>query len=625
MRAWLDVRDEPDAELRWWSAREREGDPAGDAPGEPAAGPLRRLAKALRLDDADLDLIQLAFAIEVDPMLALACGALQGVSGHGAATEALASRLFADRGPRPPAGRIARLWRVLEPDAATVPGGLRLDPAIARLLQERTAGDERLAGVLVAAPALAPLQNWPVESLAAELRDALRSGTGVRVIVQGPPGSGRATFAAAVVRALRLEPLVFDARTIDDGAWDEVHLRGQRLAHVGGAVPVWRDIPPGRRWPATVAPFPLQFVTAREGDACEPHSALAESRIVLSAPTPTLRRALWRAHVPAAGGWSDGDVARLAARHPLPIGDLIAVARRAPDTMERASALCRERTRDRLGELARPIATSFHWDDLIVDASLREALEQFTFEAADREAYFESDAARRLFPRGRGLVGLLSGPPGVGKTMAAEVIANVLDLDLVRVDLASVCSRYIGDTARSLREIFRAPIHGVLLFDEADAIFARRTEVRDSLDKHSNTDTGYILQLLDESDRWAAVLLSTNRKENLDPAFIRRIRYVFDFGRPDAALRARVWRQLLEALAPADRREALLAHCDALGSRFEATQAQIKNAILAAVFIARRHREPLALHHLSLGMAREWAKSGRSEAPTMLRRAVPRG
>ena len=245
--------------------------------------------------------------------------------------------------------------------------------------------------------------------------------------------------------------------------------------------------------------------------------------------------------------------------------------------------------------------------DLIVPDRVREHLGEFIFEARDRVDFWARPEARRLYPRGTGLVALFTGSAGTGKTMAAQVLAAELGLDLVRIDLASIVSKYIGETAKNMRSIFSAAagISAVLLFDEADALFARRTEVRDSHDRHANADTNYLLQLLE--DFAGVAVLASNKKANIDAAFTRRIRHILDFPRPEAAARAQIWAQVLGELAAAPGAAALttLATLDLSG-------AQIKNVVLGALFIARSERAPLAMRHLVRGLERELDKEGRA-------------
>jgi SpoVK/Ycf46/Vps4 family AAA+-type ATPase len=272
--------------------------------------------------------------------------------------------------------------------------------------------------------------------------------------------------------------------------------------------------------------------------------------------------------------------------------------------------------RYRLGDLAQHVATPFRLDDLIVSNTVRDILDDFIFEAGERNSLWENETIRRLFPQGRGLMALLSGPSGTGKTMAAQVIANELGLALFRIDLAAVVSKYVGETSRNLERILsRAQnMDVVLLFDEADALLGKRTEIKDAHDRFANTDTNYLLQAL-ESDYQGIALLSTNRKENIDEAFLRRIRYLIEFPKPDAQQRLILWQRLTTELAgPAAkhvRSPAFVQNLQTIAQGIELTGAQIKYAVLAALFAARRKREPLHTGHLLHGIDRELMKEGR--------------
>jgi SpoVK/Ycf46/Vps4 family AAA+-type ATPase len=196
--------------------------------------------------------------------------------------------------------------------------------------------------------------------------------------------------------------------------------------------------------------------------------------------------------------------------------------------------------------------------------------------------------------------------------MAAQVIAADLELDLFRVDLASVVSKYIGETAKHLAQIFAraARMNAVLLFDEADALFSKRTEVKDSHDRYANADTSYLLQLLEEYR--GIVILASNKKQNIDPAFVRRVRYVFEFPRPDTPERRRIWRHVIAELKGPETLSRLAATIETLAANVDVSGAQIKNAVLASLFVARRGREPLAMTHLLRGVERELSKEGRA-------------
>jgi SpoVK/Ycf46/Vps4 family AAA+-type ATPase len=195
---------------------------------------------------------------------------------------------------------------------------------------------------------------------------------------------------------------------------------------------------------------------------------------------------------------------------------------------------------------------------------------------------------------------------GTGKTMAAEVIANELHLDLYRIDLSQVVSKYIGETEKNLRRIFDAAEEGgaILLFDEADALFGKRSEVRDSHDRYANIEISYLLQRM-EAYRGLAIL-TTNMKNALDPAFSRRIRFIVQFPFPDASLRARIWQNIFPASTPTDR-----LNVDKL-ARLNVAGGNIWNIALNAAFLAADENEPVRMKHILYASRSECAKLEKS-------------
>ena len=182
---------------------------------------------------------------------------------------------------------------------------------------------------------------------------------------------------------------------------------------------------------------------------------------------------------------------------------------------------------------ARLMKCTHGWDDLVIPNHLKDSLRRFVFEAKERKQLWEQQNVRNLSPKVKGLMCLFTGESGTGKTMASEVLANELNLDLYRIDLSQVVSKYIGETEKNLKQLLaRAESMDVLLlFDEADALFGKRTEVKDAHDRYANTDTNYLLQAI-ENYR-GIVILASNKKENIDEAFLRRLRYVIDFPWPE--------------------------------------------------------------------------------------------
>jgi SpoVK/Ycf46/Vps4 family AAA+-type ATPase len=204
--------------------------------------------------------------------------------------------------------------------------------------------------------------------------------------------------------------------------------------------------------------------------------------------------------------------------------------------------------------------------------------------------------------RGLGVAALFAGPSGTGKTLAAEVLAGALALDLYRVDLSQVVSKYIGETEKNLRQIFDAAEAGgvVLLFDEADALFGKRSEVKDSHDRYANIEVSYLLQRM-ESYRGLAVL-TTNLKSALDSAFLRRLRFIVQFPFPDAGRRAEIWRRAFPAAAPTDGLDpARLAQLTVAGG-------VIHNISLSAAFLAAEAGEPVRMRHALQAARTEYAK-----------------
>jgi len=206
---------------------------------------------------------------------------------------------------------------------------------------------------------------------------------------------------------------------------------------------------------------------------------------------------------------------------------------------------------------------------------------------------------------GLGIAALFAGSSGMGKTMAAEVIAAELDLDLYRVDISSIVSKYIGETEKHLRVLFDAAEDGgaILLFDEADALFGRRSDVKDSHDRYSNIEVSYLLQRIETYSGLA--ILTTNMKAALDEAFVRRLRFIVDFGFPAEAERLRLWRGAFPPDTPVDaldhRRLAQLT----IGG------GAVRNIALAAAFIANARSEPVGMALIAEAVRREYAKQGR--------------
>jgi hypothetical protein len=621
----LDDRDNPAAEARWIEVSASAPDARALSMLEATIAAdtttrLGRLGAIFGLSAAERDLVQACLAATLDPALLRVYAYLQDHAGRACVTDSLVARLFghgltlgidADS-PVHRWAMVSAAW-----PAHGEPPAFALDAGLSAWLLGSDALDPELAGSARAIDEQPPLAGWPVETTVALLHRWLSGAqpTPVRVRVTGAAGSGRRTFAAVVAARLGLPLVSLDTAAALDGTgdagWTRLYVKAQRQAFLSGVALAWSGEPAFARQPPAMVHFPLQFLIGESARAAPLPPGTIDHLVELPPPSLDARRALWLHHAPWSASWPAATQDTLIAQHRVLPAELARVARRGPSGSAEAEALLRESSRESLTELAQHLECPFTRDDLVVTGPLQEALDDLVFEAHDRVAFWERPEARRLFPQGRGLLALLCGPPGTGKTMSAQVIARALGVDLFRIDLAAVVSKWVGETSRNIDRLLSraARLDVVLLFDEADALFGRRTEISDANDRFANTDTGYLLQAI-ESYRGVA-LLASNRKGDLDPAFLRRLRYVLDYPLPEESERRRMWRRILEELAGPVRAAELRGDVDRIAAAVDVTGAQIKYAVLSALFAARREARPVDGQHLVRGLERELAKEGR--------------
>jgi hypothetical protein len=267
----------------------------------------------------------------------------------------------------------------------------------------------------------------------------------------------------------------------------------------------------------------------------------------------------------------------------------------------------RHASSSRLGDLATRLVPGYGWDVLVLPDRQRDLLRSISAYLRHRDRVLSEWGYERTVARTQGLKVLFAGESGTGKTMAAQVLAAVLGLDLFRVDLATVVSKYIGETEKNLERIFAAAdgSNAILFFDEADALFGKRSEVSDSHDRYANIEVAYLLQRMEAYP--GAVILATNFKRNIDDAFIRRLDFVVDFPFPEAEDRKRIWRLVLPPEAPVTDDVDL----DFLATQFKLSGGAIRNCSLAAAFRAADEDQPIHMRHLIRAVAQEYAKQGR--------------
>ena len=301
---------------------------------------------------------------------------------------------------------------------------------------------------------------------------------------------------------------------------------------------------------------------------------------------------------------------------------LAQIARRTRILLADLDRACRAHFAHQLSDLADLVApAAWGQDDLILPEKEKEKFNEILLYAREHDAIYGDWGFAEKFPYGRGLSVLFYGPPGTGKTMGAMIIASNLGLDLFRVDLSRIISRYVGETEKNLARIFDEAERGkvMLLFDEADSLFTKRTEVKNSVDRYANLEVAYLLQRMENFE--GVTVLTTNVEANLDDAFKRRIRYRIYFPMPDAPTRAELWKALIPSQAP------LRANIPwrLLGKQFELTGGHIKQAVLRAGFYARRQGAEICLRHLVEGATAECREIGMlvsDELPKALAKAV---
>ncbi len=268
---------------------------------------------------------------------------------------------------------------------------------------------------------------------------------------------------------------------------------------------------------------------------------------------------------------------------------------------------CQQKISHRLGERASRVNAAYTWDDLVLEDGPKELLRQACGQVAFRGKVYEQWGFQDKIAYGRGVSLLFAGPPGTGKTMAAQVLAKELNLELYKVDLSGVLSKYIGETQKNLREIFDEvkKSRSILFFDEADVLFGKRVDVSDARDISANAQTAYLLQKMEEYD--GITILATNLLQNFDDAYKRRMKYIIRFTFPQKEQRALLWKKVFPKQMP------LQTDIDIsyLAENFELSGASIKNIALNAAFIAASRQELTGMEHIMTALQQEYEKSGK--------------
>jgi hypothetical protein len=594
--------------------------------------PLDALVACFGLTAFERDVVLLAAAPELDPTAGARCAAASGDPERTYPTFSLAlAALDAPHWSALTPVSPLRRWRIVELDDETrlTTSRLRLDERLLHFLLGSPYLDTRLHGRLRRTPApdlLPPSYETAVRQVAAGWSDGVRPDAPLLVELVGGDPRSRADIAAAAA-----------ART------------GLGLYAVGA-----EDIPPdpverdlfARLWQREAILLPAALlVEAGEPDreqraATEAFLTGAAVPVVVSSTDPrrTDRPHGTRVSVPRLdeeeqlGLWADafrdvaaigeGELRSLVAQFQLPphvVRSAAATVRRElrgasePDAARLAWRAGLDEARIGMDELGRRIEPQAGWDDLVLHERQTSVLREIVAHVRQRPVVHQEWGFAATLRRGLGVTALFAGGSGTGKTLAAEVMAKELGLDLFVVDLSQVVSKYIGETEKNLRRVFDAAEAGgaLLLFDEADALFGKRSEVKDSHDRYANLEVSYLLMRM-EAYRGLAIL-TTNMKKALDNAFLRRIRFVVDFPFPAEHERAEIWRRVLPPQAPVkDLDPAQLARLTVAGG-------SIRNIALSGAFLAAEEGQALQMRHMLAAARTEYLKLERSLTPTEVR------
>jgi hypothetical protein len=606
-------------ELNDLAARLSPGDtpPASDEIVELAPSALDLLAEAFGLSAFERAILLLCAGVEMDSRFARCCASASGSPG---ATFALAlATLDAPHWSALAPDRPLRRWRMIEidPGPSLTTSPLRIDERILHFLAGLNVADARVAP-LVTRHDPPELMADAHKALAERLANIWHIQAGVRHVIHlsGEDSLGADDIAATVAARFGMDLYVIAAETLPSSPAD-----------LHGFATLWQR-------ESVLLPAAL-MIQCRENPASVPVLALADkitTPLFLSARDPqrlyrvmqvhevrkpgaTEQKRLWQQALGIDAGLIDDALNGIASQYRLSaraillagqaVRDNVAAGTPAQDALWQA---CRGSGRRRLDELATRIEPGAVWDDLILPDPQQNVLRQIAAQVRQRRRVYDEWGFGKRHERGLGVAALFSGESGTGKTLAAEVLASELHLDLYRIDLSAVVSKYIGESEKNLRRVFDAAedTGAILLFDEADALFGKRSDVKDSHDRYANIEVSYLLQRV-EAYRGLAIL-TTNLKSALDPAFQRRLRFIVHFPFPDASQREAIWRHAFPPNTPTDTLDfQKLARLNVAGGG-------VRNISLNAAFLAAEAGEKLGMRHLLAAAHADRAKQDRQVA-----------
>jgi len=593
----------------------------------PSPSALEILCHVFNLSVFERDLLLLCAGIELDPSLAGICAKAQGDPARSYPTFSLALAALPDAhwSALTPSAPLRR-WRLIEFGSGLMLTArpLRIDERILHYLAGVQHLDERLSGLIEPlAPdiKLAPSHQALAERVASSWSHSAEAPLPIAQLCGNELADKRA-IAVAACTSMGLQLASISATVIPTGAseWDgflSLWSREALLRHCALLVEcddvdgsdVVRANAINRLIDGLDSPLIISSVERRAAR----HKPILTFDV--SKPSAGEQKQMWEQALNGAPIALNGHVGALVSQFNLNLQKVRAATAEAtmqlsgsePADFERGLwDACRRQARSRLDDLAQRIEPVAAWGDLVLPVQQLQTLSEIAVHVRHRMTVYETWGFATKGLRGLGISALFSGVSGTGKTMAAEVLANELRLDLYRIDLSAVVSKYIGETEKNLRRVFDAAEEGgaILLFDEADALFGKRTEVKDSHDRYANIEVSYLLQRV-EAYRGLAIL-TTNLKSALDTAFLRRIRFILSFPFPDLEQRAEIWRRIFPNQTPTRALDfAALARLNVAGGN-------IRNIAMNAAFLAANADEPVSTRHLLRSAQGEYSKLERS-------------
>ena len=443
-------------------------------------------------------------------------------------------------------------------------------------------------------------------------------------VVWGPPGIGKRTAAQKIAAYRQSSLLAFDPMTVEKGTFDDVFPRVQREALIRGASLYVGPLTPelmsnaGRELARRLNDFRGTVILGVEGT--QPPRFVVDHplwELQIRVPPESVRARIWEDALPKSCRAPDIQLETLARAFNLTPGEIMRSAGEARAIADRDQGRkvthldvrggVERRLRNDLGDMARRINVTTKWEDLVLPPQDMERIQEFIARRRFADTVYREWGFGERVGYGKGLIALFSGPPGTGKTMLAGLIATALDLDMYQIDLAQVVSKWVGETEKQLGKVFDQAerAHAVLLFDEADSLFAKRTEVKGANDRYGNMAVNYLLQRLEQYT--GVAVLTTNKDAALDEALQRRLTLHLRLDIPDIDERQRLWQTFLPKRAP------LEAGIDlhSLASEFELSGGYIKNAALRAAFLAASAGAAIGMEILRLASALELEDMGR--------------